>query len=220
MTPASDAPEFTGFPREARKWFRGITANNSRDWFQANRPTYDHCIRQPLESLLAELARFGEGKVFRPNRDTRFAKDKSPYKTNAAAVIPRPGGSYYVHLDADQLFIGGGTYHFDRDQLARYRAAVDSPKPASALDRAIAKLEAAGLERSGRSLTSAPRGYAKDHPRIELLRLTGLVGGRSHGWDAWVSTAAAKDRILTEWKALDPLLAWIDRHVGPATESG
>src|SRR5262249_28106417 len=91
MSPSA-APPFAGFPREARDWFRGITATNSRDWFQANRPTYDRCVRQPLESLLAELERYGEGKVFRPNRDTRFAKDKSPYKTNAAAVIPRPGG--------------------------------------------------------------------------------------------------------------------------------
>ncbi len=216
---ASSAPPFNGFPREAREWFRGIAANNSRDWFHANRATYDRCIRQPLESLLAELERYGEGKVFRPNRDTRFSNDKSPYKTNAAAVIPRPGGSYYIHLDADQLYIGGGTYHFDRGQLARYRQAIDTPKVVSVLDRAIAKLEAAGLEASGRSLTSAPRGFSRDHPRIELLRRTGLVGGRTQAWAPWVSTPAAKDRILTAWTALDPLLRWLDRYVGPATES-
>ncbi|MEY2571757.1 MAG: hypothetical protein QOE63_2107, partial [Acidimicrobiaceae bacterium] len=170
--------------------------------------------------LLAELEKLGEGKVFRPNRDTRFAKDKSPYKTNAAATIPRPGGSYYIHLDADMLYIGGGSYHFDRGQLARYRRAFDASKTVAALDRAIAKLEAAGLEPAGRSLTGTPRGIPKDHPRIELLRRTGLVGGISHPWAKWVSAPAAKDRIVTSWKAIDPLLKWLDDHVGPSTEWG
>jgi uncharacterized protein (TIGR02453 family) len=216
----SSAPPFTGFPRDAREWFRGIAANNSRDWFQANRPTYDRCVRQPLESLLAELERYGEGKVFRPNRDTRFAKDKSPYKTNAAATIPRPGGSYYIHVDADMVYVGGGSYHFDRGQLARFRAAVDTPKTVAGLDRAIAKLEAAGLEPGSRSLTGVPRGFSKDHPRIDLLRRSGLIGGVQHPWAKWISTPAAKDRIVNEWKAIDPLLRWLHANVGPPTEWG
>ena len=86
---------------DACRFYEELAEDNSRDWFAANRARYEAEVRAPLEYLLDDLAdEFGEGKVFRPNRDVRFSKDKSPYKTNAAAVIERDGG-HALALHAD-----------------------------------------------------------------------------------------------------------------------
>src|SRR6266545_7682552 len=118
---------FDGFGPGAPRFFDELAENNTRDWWQANKARYESDVRAPLEYLLAELAdEFGEAKVFRPNRDTRFSADKSPYKTAAAAVVGTPGGgtaTLYVQLSATGLMVGGGCYHPAKDQLARMRAA-------------------------------------------------------------------------------------------------
>ena len=101
---------FQGFGKGACRFYEELAEDNSRDWFAANRARYEAEVRAPLEYLLDDLAdEFGEGKVFRPNRDVRFSKDKSPYKTNAAAVIEGGSGhALYMQISADGLMIGGG----------------------------------------------------------------------------------------------------------------
>jgi uncharacterized protein (TIGR02453 family) len=203
---------FAGWPTGALEWFRGIEADNSRAWFHANRRTYDEAVRQPLESLLAEVAdEFGEAKVFRPNRDTRFSADKSPYKTQAAATVERPdGSSWYVQLTKDGLFVGGGLYHPERDRLARIRAAIADDRAGAELEQILDGLRADRLEPlTVDSLRTAPRGYPVDHPRIALLRLVHLAAGRSDPPRRWLHTAAAKDRIVGAWRAVTPLLDWL-----------
>ena len=202
------APPFRGWPKEALAWFAGLEANNSREWFHANRTTYDEAVRQPLESLLAEVeAEFGEGKVFRPNRDTRFSKDKTPYKTNVAALV----GSHYVELTREGLFVGGGVYHPERERLARIRAGIDDGRAGPELASIVAGLRAEGLELlTDGALKTAPKGYAADHPRIELLRQVNLAAGRRFAPAAWLHTAKAKDRIIGAWRALDPLVRWVE----------
>jgi uncharacterized protein (TIGR02453 family) len=222
---SDQAPPFRGWPIEAKQWFEGLEADNSRTWFHANKRTYDASVRQPIESLLAELdghlGEVGAGKVFRPNRDTRFSADKSPYKTAAAALITRPGGSgYYLQLSSAGLFTGAGTYSFDKQQLERYRSAVDDDRRGRALAAIVDGLVRAKYELGGAALATAPRGYAKDHARVELLRHKGLYAGRSHPWRKWVSTAEAKDRITADWQTLDPLLDWLDANVGGSSEWG
>lgn len=218
-------PPFHGWPIEAKGWFEDLEADNSRTWFHANKRTYDACVRQPIESFVAELeeqlGEAGAGKVFRPNRDTRFSADKSPYKTAAAALITRPGGSgYYLQLSSAGLLTGAGTYGFDKQQLERYRAAVDHDRRGQALAGIVDGLVKAKYELGGEALTTAPRGYAKDHKRIALLRHKGLYAGRSHPWRKWVSTAEAKDRIMADWQTLNPLLDWLDANVGGSSEWG
>ena len=115
--------------------------------------------------------------MFRPYRDVRFSKDKSPYKTAAAAASETQGGaSLYVHLSASGLFVGSGYYHMAADQLARFRDALDDDA------RARPSSPCAALEKKGtssRPTTSSrrPRGYPKDHPRIDYLLPEGS-GGR------------------------------------------
>lgn len=212
---------FSGFGRGAVGFFDDLAANNTRDWWHANRSRYEDEVRRPLEQLLQDLSvEFGEAKVFRPNRDTRFSKDKSPYKTNAAAVAHAAGGtSLYLSLSAEGLHVGGGAYHLARDQLARYRAAVDDERTGRQLEALAADLRAAKADVTARSqLKTAPRGFRADHPRIDLLRQDGLIGMWAHPPRAWLHTKGAADRVAEAWRRLGPLNAWLARHVGPSTE--
>jgi uncharacterized protein (TIGR02453 family) len=212
---------FTGWPPEALTWFEGIEADNSRPWFQAHRDVYDRAVRGPLEALLAEVApEFGEGTVFRPNRDTRFSNDKSPYKTAAAATIRRPtGGAYYVQVSAEGLVSGVGYYPLARDQLERFRRAIVNEGDGPELAAVVEALRAKGFNVSGHDpLKSAPRGYPKDHPRVEFLRLRDLLVGVDHPPRRWLATRAALDRVVGPWRAAAPLLDWMDRVVGPPVE--
>ncbi|MGQ0831009.1 MAG: DUF2461 domain-containing protein [Microthrixaceae bacterium] len=211
---------FSGFGKGAVGFFEELAANNARDWWLANRARYDTEVRGPLEALLEDLAgEFGEAKVFRPNRDTRFSSDKSPYKTNAAAVASEGDGtSLYISLSAEGLHVGGGAYHLQRDQLARYRAAVADDRTGTELEDIAAGLRTAKAEVTGRSqLKTAPRGFSAEHPRIDLLRQDGLIGIWAHPPRAWLHTTGAADRVAEGWRRLALLNGWLRTHVGATT---
>ena len=109
---------FTGWPVEAVEFYEGLETDNSKSYWHAHKSVYDQRVKAPMEALLAELAdEFGEGRVFRPYRDTRFSADKTPYKLNCAAHLP--GG--YLSFSADGLFVGSGLYMPDAAQLQRFR---------------------------------------------------------------------------------------------------
>lgn len=212
--------QFNGFGKGAVGFYTDLAANNSRDWWRANKSRYDNEVRGPLEALLEDLAaEFGEAKVFRPNRDTRFSKDKAPYKTNAAAVVHgSDGASLYLGLSAEGLHVGGGAYGLERDQLARYRAAVDGDKAGEQLESIVADLRKAKATVEGRTtLKTAPRGVSPDHPRIELLRANGVFGMWAHPPKPWLYTTKARDQVVEHWHAVEPLNDWLVCHVGPTS---
>jgi uncharacterized protein (TIGR02453 family) len=209
---------FEGFGPGACRFYEELADNNSRDWFAGNRDRYEAEVRAPLEYLLDDLAgEFGEGKVFRPNRDVRFSKDKSPYKTNAAAVISSDGErrSLYIQISADGLMVGGGAYWLAGEPLDRLRSAVDDDRTGPELEAIVADLQAAGAATGAHeSLKTAPRGYPKDHPRIGLLRQKGIIGWWEHPPRRWLATPGARDRVADAWRRLGPLNAWLDANVG------
>src|SRR6187397_1705331 len=103
-----DAMTFLGWKAEALEFFEGLEADNSKAYWQAHRDDYDELVRAPMEELLAELEPgWGEGRIFRPYRDVRFSRDKSPYKTNIAATVSEGG---YISFSADGLGVGTGYY--------------------------------------------------------------------------------------------------------------
>ncbi|HWS45527.1 MAG TPA: DUF2461 domain-containing protein [Acidimicrobiia bacterium] len=222
MTRALDVSKMTfrGWPEAALTFYAGLETDNSKAYWQAHRATYDEGVKQPFLDLSPLVQReFGPLHLFRPNRDTRFSKDKSPYKTAAAAVTEGPGGAaYYVQISAEGLYVGSGYYMFAPDQLERYRAAVADARKGPVLDRAVTALRAGKYEVAAReSLKRVPRGFDPDHPRAELLRMKGLHAGRSFGSPRWLHSAGALDRIVATWKATAPMNRWLDRHVGPST---
>lgn len=207
---------FTGWPDEAIAFYEGLEADNTKAFWAANRERWDACVLGPMEDLLDELeSRFGRGKVFRPYRDVRFSKDKAPYKTACGATL----GEGYVQVSARGLAVGSGYYHLASDQLERYRQAVDDDTTGGELVDLVAEAEAQGVTVHGSEpLKTAPRGYAKDHPRIELLRYKGLIVWREWPVEPWLSTAAAKERVVAVLEAAQPMRRWLDRNVGPSEE--
>jgi uncharacterized protein (TIGR02453 family) len=208
---------FRGWPVEAVEFFEGLEADNSKAYWQHNKETYDSMVRAPMEELLGELApEFGEGRIFRPYRDIRFSADKSPYKTNIAASL-RDG---YVQLSADGLGVGSGMWEMAPDQLQRYREAVSGARSGGALVRLVGKAREAGLEVTGHDvLKTAPKGYPKDHPRIELLRYKGLIAWKEWSVGAWLGNRKAKDRVVEVLRASKPLTAWLRTNVGHSTST-
>lgn len=211
---------FNGWPAEALEFYVGLEADNSKSYWHAHRETYERAVKEPFVRLGEEVAReFGPLHVFRPYRDVRFSRDKSPYKTAAAAVTEGPGGAgYYVQLSAEGLLVASGYYVLASDQLERWRAAVADARSGPRIARDVERVRAAGYEVAGHeSLKTAPRGYPKDHPRIELLRNKGLTVGRTFVPARWLHTRAAYDRIVRVWRDAAPVNRWLDRHVGPST---
>jgi uncharacterized protein (TIGR02453 family) len=206
---------FRGWPEEALEFFEGLEADNSKSYWQKNKDLYEKVVRAPMEDLVDELApEWGEGRIFRPYRDIRFSSDKSPYKTNIAANI----GAGYVQLSAGGLGAGSGMWHMAPDQLERYRRAVSEDGSGAALDAIVVEARATGLTVSAHEvLKTAPKGYPKDHPRIELLRHKGLIAWCEWPAEAWLGTRRAKDRVVEFLRHSKPLNVWLQSNVGPST---
>ncbi len=209
---------FAGFPVEAIEFFEGLEADNTKGYWTDNKATYEACVRAPMEALLAELApRFGEGKIFRPYRDVRFSADKTPYKTNIAATMAKGG---YVSLDADGFGSGTGYYMMAKDQLAKFRAAIDDERGPK-IEKLIDGLRTEGLEVTAHdTLKTAPRGYPKDHPRIELLRMKGCIAWQSWEIGAWLDSPEPVERVRDFLETAKPLVTWLDTNVGPSELEG
>jgi uncharacterized protein (TIGR02453 family) len=206
---------FRGWPAEAIEFYEGLEADNTRAYWQDHKKEYEELVKAPMVELLAELAaEFGEGKIFRPFRDVRFSKDKAPYKTAIGATLERGG---YVQFSAHGLAAGSGYYVMMPDQLDRYRRAVDDEKSGPALVELVGGLRQAGTEVTAHdTLKTAPKGYPRDHRRIELLRHKGLIAWKQWPVAAWMGTAKAKPRVVDFLVAARPLNAWLDQNVGPS----
>ena len=206
---------FKGWSDEALDFFEGLEADNSKAYWQANKPNYESAVREPMELLVAELEpKLGPGKIFRPYRDVRFSKNKAPYKENVAAII----GSSYIQLSSAGLAVGGGMWELESDQLQRYREAVDDDTTGKKLASLVKKAEESGLlVISHGELKTAPRGYAKDHPRIRLLRYKGIATWQEWPPAKWLGTAKAKEHITDSLRKGRPIATWLEANVGPST---
>jgi uncharacterized protein (TIGR02453 family) len=155
--------------------------------------------------------------MFRQNRDVRFSRDKSPYKTNTYGVIygsELAGAGLYASISSGGLVAGSGYHMMARDQLDRYRDAVADDRHGPALEKAVARAEKAGLELWGESLATAPRGYPKDHERIELLRRKSLSLGATLEYGRGIGRADGLRFVTQTWKAAAPVTGWLDERVG------
>jgi uncharacterized protein (TIGR02453 family) len=211
---------FSGFPPDAFAWYEGLERDNSRDYFTRTRETYESVVRGELEALFDALTEEfgGTPRLFRQHRDIRFSPDKSPYKDRTYGVLVGAPSAFYAELSARGLYAGSGYHVLMRDQLDRFRAAVDAEATGRALVAAVDAVEAAGLEIAGPSLKTAPRGYPREHPRIELLRRKALFAGRRmapgrHG----IGPDTALEHVASTWRAAAPLNGWLHEHVGATT---
>ncbi len=213
---------FSGWPKPALQFFRDLHRDNSKAFFDAHREIYETAVRRPMDALLAELEpSLGSGwlaKVFRINRDLRFARDKRPYKEHVAGVFTsnaRAAG-FYVQMAGEGLYVAMGSYQMASDQLARYPDAV-AGKEGARLARIVSTLVNDGYEVSEPSLRRVPPGYPADHPRGELLRRTSMMASRAWRPGPWLHTAEALARVRDAWRSAKPLTTWLETRVGPST---
>ena len=192
---------FQGFRPEAIQFLADLAANNDRDWFQPRKNDFERLLKQPLEALVTELAaRFAKRglplradpkrSIFRIYRDTRFSKDKSPYKTNVGASFPWIEGGAgtdahshasggYFHFQPGEMFFGGGMYMPDRERIEAWRKKVLNDP-----DSVHRALEDPGFTavfehvNAHDPLKRVPTGYPADHPDAELLKMRDVVFGR------------------------------------------
>src|SRR5258708_10116636 len=125
---------FQGWPEEALDFYEGLEADNSKAYWTAHKAIYEEKVRGPMAELLEELAPdFGESKIFRPYRDVRFSKDKSPYQTHIGALV----GDGYIQLSANGLAAGSAMHGMASDQLDTYRRAGARHKTRAAPETAL-----------------------------------------------------------------------------------
>jgi uncharacterized protein (TIGR02453 family) len=205
------AGAFTGWRGDFQGFFLGLRANNSKAYFDAHRRQYEEEVKGPMVALLADLeVEFGPAHLARPNRDIRFAADKSPYKLNIYASAHAGG---YVALDATGLVAAGGRYMVDAGQLARFRKAIAADKTGAELAGIVGALRKGGYDVEGQELKRVPPPYPQDHPRGDLLRHKRLIYWKRWGVERWIATTKARDRVAEVWRAGAPLNSWLEKHL-------
>ena len=232
------AAPFTGFRPEAVEFLAELATNNDRTWFQPRKTEYERLLKEPLEALCVALdeqfrargipLRADAAKSpFRIYRDVRFAKDKSPYKTNIGASFPWAGdGSAdpdgrshnanvhssggYFHLSPGEIYVGGGYWHPEKPWLDAFRRrVVDEPAVLRRLIDARAFRDAFGtLSRDGHALQRVPTGFPPDHPEAEILKLKDVIFGRRLS-DTEANSADLPDTIASTFAAAVPLLRYL-----------
>ncbi|MEU4195282.1 DUF2461 domain-containing protein [Kribbella sp. NPDC026611] len=202
---------FTGFPAAALDFYDDLEMDNTKSWWTAHKDVYEESVRAPMAALLAELEEeFGTAKMFRPYRDVRFAKDKTPYKTHQGAYVAvAPSTGWYVQVSAPGVRVGAGFYDATSDRLARIRTAIDEDRRGKQLEKLLAQLTKAGWTVGGEKLKTTPRGYDADHPRIDLLRHKSLSVGKNYGFEPVIHTAELTEQIRADWRATKPLITWL-----------
>jgi uncharacterized protein (TIGR02453 family) len=204
---------FAGIPVEALDFYEDLENDNSKTFWTAHKHVYDESVKAPLEALGAVLAdEFGSPKLFRPYRDVRFAKDKTPYKTHQGVYFP--DSARYLEVSAAGLRVAGGYWESSAPRVARLREAVADDRKGGQLEQALAAVRKAGFEIAGDRLSRVPSGYDKDHPRADLLKHKSLTGHLQLGCPTWLSTKRAAGEITKKLRALAPLVDWLDANVG------
>jgi uncharacterized protein (TIGR02453 family) len=204
---------FEGFPNELFDFFTQLARHNERAWLQEHKEVYERACREPMRLLITALGGdVAHSHMTRINRDTRFSRDKAPYRTYIAAGVI----GNYIHLSATGLYVGTGFYKPEPAVLGRFRDAIDDKASGPRLERIVTSLRAKGYEvETHERLKSVPRGYAPDHPRIELLRMKDIFGGKTFPREPWLSTRKALQRIQKTIDDISPLADWVHAYVDP-----
>jgi uncharacterized protein (TIGR02453 family) len=209
---------FTGFPAAGLDFYDDLEVDNTKSYWEKHKAVYAEAVKAPMTALCAaleqEFAPDGQSaKIFRPYRDVRFAKDKTPYKTHQGAFV-RVGDAtgWYVELSPRGIRTGGGFYEASGPRLAAFREAVAHDRFGPELEQILSKLEKGGFEIGGDRLKTTPRGYAADHARIELLRHRSLTAGHPLGFEPVIHTPEVLDLVRDDWRAMRPLVEWCGRH--------
>jgi len=219
---------FEGFTRGTIPFLVGLAMNNEREWFEAHRSEYEADVMEPAKRLVVALGnrirKFApkiqfepkvNGSIFRINRDTRFSKDKTPYKTHLALWFWEGGtdgwgdSGFYFRLEPGVLILGAGRHGFEPDALAKLRRDIADAKKGASLEKAIAKVEKAGYDLNEPAYKRVPKPYPPDHPRAELLKHGGLHVGLHTKVPRELTSASFADFCAKHFEKLVPVHRWL-----------
>ena len=223
---------FPGFPREAIDFFRGLARNNKREWFQPRKQLFEEQVKQPMralvESVNAALMSFAPefvtepGKaIFRIYRDTRFSKDKTPYKTQIAATFHRRGAGsssdagYYFAISHKEVAIGGGVYMPQPPELLAIRNHIAQKHEEFRRILRARQVRQLFGGMQGDQLSRVPKGFACDHPAADLLRFKQLILYVELPPDL-ATTPALYTEIVKRFRAMSPFLAFLTASAAAA----
>ncbi len=221
--------EFGGFPRECIGFLRDLKENNSTTWFKLHKSDYEEYLLNPARAFITDM---GERlrlispninadprvnrSLFRINRDTRFSKDKSPYKTHCAIWFWEGAGprmecpGFYFHLEPDKLMLGVGIYCFPKPLLDIYREFVVHKKHGPSLVKAITDVTDSGdYNLGGQHYKRVPHGYDALHKNAALLLHNGLYAGIETGVPDELFSEAIMDYCLEKFHQMLPLHRWL-----------
>lgn len=204
----------------AMLFFAQLEADNSREFWQANRAVYDETIRPQFTAIVEAIAGFGNWRIYRPHNDTRFQTAKGPYKTFIGAVSERADGvGAFVQISKRGWLIGTGMPMPAADQLPKLRAAIAADASGAQLLDRIAAVQATGATVHGgryEPLKQTPKPFPRDHPRSAYLRWKGFEINYRPTDVAWADSAAAAAGITHLIAQAEPLHQWLATYVGPS----
>jgi len=213
---------FKGFDRTAPAFFAELAIEMNKAWFEANKQRYQDQWVTPMTELLTEVAKgltygklkLGSPKLFRIYRDTRFSKDKAPYKTHIAGTIPfakeMSGMPMYMHIGLEEEYVGAGSYYFEDNRLAAWRKLVAADKTGKPLVAMVGKLRKAGYKVGGHDdYKRVPKPFDAEHPRAEFLKMKGLTAGIPPMPKGLLHKPALVEWLVEHGKAVSPLVTWL-----------
>lgn len=226
------APRYARFDPATLTFLEELSANNNREWFKENKARYEEQVldvalkfiqsmHDPLHDIaphfVAQATRMG-GSLMRVYRDTRFSKNKLPYKTNIgiqfrheqARDVHAPG--YYVHIDPEQVFIGVGMWRPEADALRGIRERIVA-KPAEWKRARDDKAFRRHFKLGGESLTRPPRGFDKDHALIEDIKRKSFMGVKNMPRDGCLAPQFQR-KVETAFKGAEPFMRFLCQSVG------
>jgi uncharacterized protein (TIGR02453 family) len=219
---------FHGFPRDTVRFLSGLSRNNDKAWFEAHRDDYESFFVKPAQQLVEAIgprleaidpsvqavAKTG-GSIMRIFRDVRFAKDKSPYKDHldlwfwSGKNKGWDASGFFFRLTPKRLMLGAGMHGFMPPVLRSYRRAVLDDRTGAALAKIVGKLRKAGYVVGGQTYKKPPRGVADDHPRVDLLRHSGLYVGWEKPHPRELGSASLVAFAAKHYAAMAPLHGWL-----------
>jgi uncharacterized protein (TIGR02453 family) len=222
----------THFDKEFFGFLNELKQNNTREWFQANKERYRSVVQEPLLRFISDFSeslhgispefvadpRPSGGSMFRIYRDVRFSKDKSPYKTHAAAQFRHRAGrdahapGFYLHLEPGNVFVGAGSWHPGREALQSIRTAIaEEPDQWRRIlgDDRFAKRH----KLVGESLKRPPRGFDPEHPLIDELKRKDFISIENFN-QTRACSAGFIDSVAASFSTAAPLVRFLTEAVG------
>src|SRR5262249_5377 len=220
---------FSAFPDQGLQFLHSLKRNNNREWFQSHKSIYEQYVKQPMTELIAALAQefqkfapemLASPKVsaYRIHRDTRFSKDKSPYKTHVAAVFPHSGlgkhegAGFYLHIAPKELFIGGGLYMPIPEDLNAVRRTIPANTPKFLKVIQDKRFQELFGEVTGDQLSRVPRGFSSDHPAADFLRHKNFLAARTFPPEA-ATNAQFYRTVVETFKGMVPFVRFLNEPI-------